>query len=211
MASAHLGSLINTGNLLCADVGGTSCDISKVTDRQPFVNTTFELEDDLIVNALSNEVHSIGAGGGSLVTISPAGELQVGPGSAGAGPGPACYDKGGEQPTTTDTCLLMGAIDPGGFAAGRMKLDTERARRAFERLDTMLTLDQRINYAFNVAIINIAEGVMNIAIQRGIDPRDYSLAAFGAAASSGAGSRARGRGDRATASGPVLRPWPGQL
>jgi N-methylhydantoinase A len=181
MASAHFGNLIGAANLLCADVGGTSCDISMVTNGRPFVNTTFELEHDLIVNALSNEVHSIGAGGGSLVTISQAGELQVGPGSAGADPGPACYNKGGEQPTTTDTFLLMGIIDPDGFAGGRMKLYPERARRAFERLDTILTLDQRINYAFNVAINNIAEGVTNIAVQHGIDPRDYTLVAFGAA------------------------------
>ena len=123
VASAHFGALIDAGNLLCCDVGGTSCDISLVTEGKPFVNTTFQLEHDLIVNALSNEVSSIGAGGGSLVTISAAGEVQVGPGSAGANPGPACYGKGGTQPTTTDTCLMMGIIDPGGFAGGRMKLD----------------------------------------------------------------------------------------
>lgn len=181
MASAHFGRLIGASNLLCADVGGTSCDISLVTDGQPFVNTTFELEHDLIVNALSNEVSSIGAGGGSLVTISQAGELQVGPGSAGADPGPACYHKGGTEPTTTDTCVLMGIIDADGFAGGRMKLHPELARQAFERLDTVLTLEQRINYAFNVAINNIAEGVTNIAVHHGIDPRDYSLVAFGAA------------------------------
>lgn len=181
MASAHFGQLIGLGNLLCADVGGTSCDISMVMKGQPFVNTTFELEHDLIVNALSNEVHSIGAGGGSLVTISPAGELQVGPGSAGADPGPACYGKGGQQPTTTDTCVLMGIIDPDGFAGGRMSLDQEEARRSFEHLDTRLSYEQRINYAFNIAINNIAEGVTNIAVQHGIDPRDYALFAFGAA------------------------------
>ncbi|MDQ2803293.1 MAG: hydantoinase/oxoprolinase family protein, partial [Pseudomonadota bacterium] len=169
VASAHFGHLIDAANLLCADVGGTSCDISLVTGGRPSVNTTFEVEHDLIVNALSNEVASIGAGGGSLVTISHAGELQVGPGSAGADPGPACYDKGGQQPTTTDTCVLMGLIDPNGFAGGRMKLHPELSRQAFERLDTVLSLEQRVNYAFNVAINNIAEGVVNIAIQHGID------------------------------------------
>jgi N-methylhydantoinase A len=68
VASAHLGSIVGGGNLLCVDVGGTSCDISMVNDGKPYVNTTFELEHDLIVNALSNEISSIGAGGGSLVT-----------------------------------------------------------------------------------------------------------------------------------------------
>ncbi|MEV5299211.1 hydantoinase/oxoprolinase family protein [Amycolatopsis methanolica] len=181
VSSAHFGSLIGARNLLCADVGGTSCDISMVTDGAPFVNTTFELEHDLIVNALSNEISSIGAGGGSLVTINAAGELKVGPGSAGADPGPACYGIGGTQPATTDTCLLMGIIDPDGFAGGRMKLDPELSRQAFEALDTKLSFEQRVSYAFNIGINNIAEGVTNIAIQHGVDPRDYSLVAYGAA------------------------------
>ncbi|MEU0470461.1 MULTISPECIES: hydantoinase/oxoprolinase family protein [unclassified Amycolatopsis] len=181
VSSAHFGSVIGAHNLLCADVGGTSCDISIVTDGKPFVNTTFELEHDLIVNALSNEISSIGAGGGSLVTINAAGELKVGPGSAGADPGPACYGIGGTQPATTDTCLLMGIIDPDGFAGGRMKLDPELSRQAFEALDTKLSFEQRVSYAFNIGINNIAEGVTNIAIQHGVDPRDYSLVAYGAA------------------------------
>jgi N-methylhydantoinase A len=181
VASAHFGALIGAGNLLCCDVGGTSCDISLVTEGKPFVNTTFQLEHDLIVNALSNEVSSIGAGGGSLVTITAAGELQVGPGSAGANPGPACYGKGGTQPTTTDTCLMMGIIDPGGFAGGRMKLDKALSRRAFEQLDTTLSRSDRISYAFNIGVNNIAEGLTTIAVRHGIDPRDYSLVAFGAA------------------------------
>lgn len=181
VSSAHFGKLIDAPNLLCADVGGTSCDISMVSDGAPFVNTTFELEHDLIVNALSNEISSIGAGGGSLVTINPAGELKVGPGSAGADPGPACYGTGGTQPATTDTCLLMGIVDPDGFAGGRMTLDPERSRQAFEALDSPLSFEQRVSYAFNIGINNIAEGITNIAISHGADPRDFSLMAFGAA------------------------------
>lgn len=182
MASAHFGKLIDRGNLLCVDLGGTSCDISMVSGGDPYVNTTFLLEHDLIVNALSNEVESIGAGGGSLVTISPSGEVLVGPGSAGADPGPACYGKGGTQPATTDTLIMMGVIDPKTFAGGRMSLDPALSERAFHDLDApQLSLHQRVNYAFNIGINNIAEGVTNIAIKHGIDPRDYSLVAFGAA------------------------------
>lgn len=181
VASAHFGTLIDAADVMCCDVGGTSCDISLVTNGSPQVNTTFELEHDLVVNALSNEVVSIGAGGGSLVTISPAGELLVGPGSAGSHPGPACYGKGGTQPATTDTALLMGIIDPAGFAGGRMQLDEGLARRAFEDLDSTLSFDQRVNYAFKVSINNIAEGLFNVAVKHGIDPRDYTLLAFGAA------------------------------
>ncbi|MCH6172002.1 hydantoinase/oxoprolinase family protein [Pseudonocardia alaniniphila] len=181
MSSAHFGSQIELQNLLCCDVGGTSADISVVSAGMPFVNTSFELEHDLVVNALSNEVSSIGAGGGSLVTISDVGELRVGPGSAGADPGPACYGLGGEQPTMTDACLLIGIIDPDGFAGGRMSLQPGLAEQAFAGLETAISVDQRVRHAFEIGINNIAEGIVNIAIQHGIDPRDYSLVAYGAA------------------------------
>ena len=181
VGSAHFGALIDEANLLCADVGGTSCDISLVTEGQPFVNTTFELEHDLIVNALSNDISSIGAGGGSIVAVSPSGDITVGPESAGADPGPACYGRGGEAPTMTDICLLAGLLDPDGFAGGKMKLDVSLAKQTFEKLDTPLALEQRIRYAYDIGLNNVAEGIFNIAVKHGIDPRDYSLMAFGAA------------------------------
>ena len=181
VGSAHFGSLIDERNLLCADVGGTSCDISLVTDGSPFVNTTFEIEHDLMVNALSNDISSIGAGGGSLVAISPTGDVTVGPESAGAEPGPACYGRGGHRPTMTDICVLIGLIDPDGFAGGKMRLDAGLARRAVEDLETPLSFEQRIRYAYDIGLNNIAEGIFNIAIKNGIDPRDYTLMAYGAA------------------------------
>ncbi|MCZ6893044.1 MAG: hydantoinase/oxoprolinase family protein [Gammaproteobacteria bacterium] len=181
VGSAHFGTLIDEPNLLCADVGGTSCDISLVTNGQPFVNTTFEIEHDLIVNALSNDISSIGAGGGSLVAISPTGDITVGPESAGADPGPACYGRGGMQPTITDVCVLAGLIDPAGFAGGKMVLDPELSRRAFEALDTPLAFEQRVRYAYDIGLNNIAEGIFNIAVKNGIDPRNYTLMAYGAA------------------------------
>jgi N-methylhydantoinase A len=181
VASGHFGSLIGVENLICADVGGTSSDLSLVREGRPLVDTTFELEHDFLVNALANQVISIGAGGGSLVTVSHAGEIQVGPGSAGSEPGPACYGRGGEQPTTTDTCLLMGVIDGEGFAGGKMKLDPERSRAAFAELDSVLSFEERIAYAFRIAVNNIAEGINNVVIQQGVDARDYGLMAFGAA------------------------------
>ena len=96
---------------------------------QPFVNDTFELEHDLVINALSTEISSVGAGGGSIVSISPSGDVRVGPESAGADPGPACYGRGGTEPTLTDACLLMGILDPAGFAGGEMRA-RPRARAA---------------------------------------------------------------------------------
>ncbi|MEJ2870457.1 hydantoinase/oxoprolinase family protein [Actinomycetospora sp. OC33-EN08] len=181
VASAHFGLLIGETHLLCADVGGTSCDISVVTGGEPFVNTTFELEHDLVVNALANDVSAIGAGGGSIVAIGPNGEVRVGPESAGSTPGPACYGRGGTAPTTTDTCLMIGLIDPDGFAGGRLRLQPELAQQAFESLDSELTLAQRVRHAHGMAVHTIAEGVFNVAIKNGVDPRDYSLIAYGAA------------------------------
>ncbi len=181
VGSAHFGAIVGETNLLCADVGGTSCDISLVTRGEPFVNTTFELEHDLIVNALSNDISSIGAGGGSIVAISPSGDITVGPESAGAAPGPACYGHGGTQPTMTDICLLAGLLDPDGFAGGKMKLDLGLAKQAFENLDTPLPFENRVRYAYDIGLNNVAEGIFNIAVKHGIDPRDYSLIAFGAA------------------------------
>jgi N-methylhydantoinase A len=181
VASAHFGDRIATPNLICADVGGTSCDISLVTDGQPTVNTTFELEHDMVVNALATEISSLGAGGGSIVSITPAGEVQVGPGSAGGDPGPAAYGKGGTEPTMTDAFLLIGILDPGRFAGGTLNLDPALAEQAFERLDTNLDLGQRVAWAYRMGLNNIAEGIVDISIGHGIDPRDYSMLAFGAA------------------------------
>ena len=181
MSSARLGEAIGEGNLICCDVGGTSTDISLVQDGQPFVNNTFELEHDLIINALSTEISSVGAGGGSIVSISPSGDVLVGPASAGADPGPACYGRGGTAPTITDACLLMGILDPDDFAGGEMRLDAERARTAFASLDTPLSLHDRIAYAYRIAVHNIAEEVTNVAIRHGVDPRDFTLLAYGAA------------------------------
>jgi len=181
VSSAHFGSQIGDDHLICADVGGTSCDISVVMDGRPWVNTTFELEHDLLVNALSTDIVTLGAGGGSIVWITPTGEVQVGPDSAGAHPGPACYGQGGARPTLTDTALLMGILSGDRFLDGRMPLDAELARRAFEGLDSKLTFDQRVQYAWRMGLNNVAEGILDIAIRRGIDPRDFSLVAFGAA------------------------------
>lgn len=181
VASAHFGALIGATELVCADVGGTSSDLSLVRGGKPLIDTTFEIEHDFIVNALSNQVTSIGAGGGSLVTVSAAGEIKVGPGSAGADPGPACYGRGGTQPTTTDTCLLMGIIDANQFAGGQISLDEGKAALAFENLDSVLPFDERVSYAFNIGVNNIAEGINNVVIKHGLDARDLSLVAFGAA------------------------------
>ena len=180
-ASAHFGALIGATRLICADVGGTSTDVSVVVDGRPVVNTSVELEHDLPVSTLSNEITSVGAGGGSIVAVSAAGAIRVGPESAGAEPGPACYDAGGALPTMTDACLVIGILDPERFMGGRRRLDVARARAAFAALDTPLDFAARVRSAFDTGLANIAEGILDIVIRNGIDPRDYALMCYGAA------------------------------
>jgi N-methylhydantoinase A len=181
ISSAHFGRMIGDGNLLCADVGGTSVDISLVLDGEPWGASSFELEHDLVVNSAAINIVTLGAGGGSIVAVTPEGDIETGPDSAGAQPGPACYGAGGSRPTVTDTALLMGILDPDGFLGGRKKLYPELALKAYEGLETSLPLEERIRFGWGMAINNIAEGLRNISIGRGIDPREFSLMCFGAA------------------------------
>ena len=177
-----LGRAIGDGNLIGCDVGGTSTDVTMIVDHQPFINDSFEVEWDLVVNTLATEVSSVGAGGGSIVAVSPSGDITVGPESAGAVPGPACYGRGGVKPTVTDACLLMGILDPVGFADGQIELDVDASRRAFDGLVCAIEPEERVALAWRVALNNIAEEVVNIAIRHGADPRDFSLVAFGSGA-----------------------------
>lgn len=180
-SSAYFGNIVGESNLLCVDIGGTSCDISIVLNGRPWVNDEFHVEWDLVVSALSTEVITIGAGGGSIVDIGPAGEFLVGPNSAGADPGPASYGKGGLRPTITDAALLIGILAPGEFLGGKVPLHTSLAWKAFESLASSLTMSERIRYAWMIGLNNIAEGLLDITIRHGVDPRDFSLMAYGAA------------------------------
>ena len=181
VASAHFGAYLDLPDILCADVGGTSCDISLVLNGRPWANDTFELEWDLVVNALSTEIVTLGAGGGSIVSIGSSGELRVGPDSAGADPGPACYGKGGTAPTITDAALSIGILAPDRFVGGKVPLHPRLALDAFDALDTSIGLSERIRQSWLLSLHNISEGIIDIAIRRGLDVRDLSLMAYGAA------------------------------
>jgi N-methylhydantoinase A len=180
-ACCGLGAAIGDGNLIGCDVGGTSTDVTVIVDGAPFINDSFEIEHDLLVNTLSTEIASVGAGGGSIVSVSPSGDLRVGPQSAGATPGPACYGRGGTRATVTDACLLMGILDPKQFADGQIQLDATAAARAFESLDCRMSLEERVRFAWKIALNNIAEEISRCALRHGVDTRDFTLMAFGAA------------------------------
>ena len=180
-ACAHLGAAIDDHDMLCVDIGGTSCDLSVITAGSTHRNTTFEFEYDMIVNSLSTDISTLGAGGGSIAAVNELGELRVGPESAGGTPGPACYGLGGTEPTMTDAALLMGFIDPGGFAGGTLKLHPEQAAKAFESLAMDGDLGHRVTSTWRIGLNNIVEGIYNVALARGLDSSDYSVVAFGAA------------------------------
>jgi N-methylhydantoinase A len=168
-------------NLLCIDMGGTSFDLSLIVDGQPTVSTETELEGLPILMPLV-DIHTIGAGGGSLAWLE-AGGLRVGPQSAGADPGPACYGRGGTQPTVTDANLHLGRLDSGYFLGGRMALDESAARRALQRVAEQLELSATGLAEGMLAIINakMADAMRTITVKQGIDPREFSLVAFGGA------------------------------
>jgi N-methylhydantoinase A len=181
VSSAYFGNLIDEDHLICCDIGGTSCDISLVRGGRPTVRTEFEIEPDLVVNTLANEIFTIGAGGGSIVHVSPTGQLTVGPDSVGADPGPACYGKGGKTLTVTDLCLLIGILDAGEFLGGEMAIHPELAEQAVKRLDIKLTDDEKVRYSYALTLYNISEGIVDVCVSLGVDPREYSLVAYGSA------------------------------
>jgi len=181
MGGAALSWLTSRPNLLCVDMGGTSFDLSLIVDGKPTVSSETELEGLPVLMPLV-DIHTIGAGGGSLAWLE-AGGLRVGPQSAGAVPGPACYGRGGTQPTVTDANLFLGRLDPEYFLGGRMRLDEEAAARALRSIAVELGLDE-VGLAEGIlAIVNakMADAMRTITVRQGIDPRDYALVAFGGA------------------------------
>jgi N-methylhydantoinase A len=181
IGGAALSRAIDRPNLLCIDMGGTSFDLSLIIDGRPTVSTETDLEGLPILMPLV-DIHTIGAGGGSLAWLE-AGGLRVGPQSAGAMPGPACYGRGGTQPTVTDANLFLGRLDPDFFLGGRMRLDDEAAARAVHRVADQIGLDDTALAEGMLAIVNanMADAMRTITVKQGIDPRDFSLVAFGGA------------------------------
>jgi len=170
-------------NAIGLDMGGTSTDISLVHGGEIRVTKDWHVEYGHPITFPSIEVRTIGAGGGSLAWIDDAGSLRNGPQSAGAAPGPACYDAGGTEPTNTDANLLLGRLGD-RLIAGAMTLSTDAARRAIdEKVAAPLGLktDQAADDIIQVANANMADAVRLISIRRGYDPRDFVLVVFGGA------------------------------
>ena len=169
-------------NLIGVDIGGTTADVCVITGGEINVAQRVELAWDIPVRATLADVRSVGAGGGSIAAIDPAGRLQVGPHSAGSAPGPACYGRGGTAPTVTDAMLAAGMIDAGRFLGGRMAVDADAARIAVETgIAAPLGLNVEAASAgiVRLATARMAQLIGEMTVQAGLDPRDYSLVGFG--------------------------------
>ncbi len=184
LGGAWSGALSGHRRLITFDVGGTSADIGIVADGR-FVEAT--ARDTWIggypLLAPMLDIHTIGAGGGSIAHVDSGGAFRVGPHSAGADPGPAAYGRGGVEPTATDANLVLGRLDPDNFLGGAMRLDLDAAQRAVGELAQRLGLglEEAAEGVLTIVNANMANAISSRTVQKGLDPRGFALVAFGGA------------------------------
>ena len=176
------GALAGLRNLITLDMGGTSADVSLVRALQADVSLERGVA-GLPIRLPGIDVHTVGAGGGSIAWFDRDGLLKVGPESAGADPGPACYGRGGGAPTVTDANLLLGRLSSRGLLGGRMALDRARAAEAFSSIAGRLgySAERTAHGVLGVVVANMVRAIRTISVERGHDPRDFVLVAFGGA------------------------------
>ena len=185
MAGAALGEATGRSNLLTLDIGGTSSDIAVISDGKPRLTTEWFLEFGVPIKLPAVDIHSVGSGGGSIAWVDAGGILHVGPGSAGADPGPAAYGRGGTEPTTTDAQIVLGRLDLELWE--RLYGWTLQADAAAEavrrRVAKPLELDvvAAANAILDVTVSNLVDAIRLVSVQRGYDPREFTLAAYGGA------------------------------
>ena len=184
LGGAWSGELAGRRSVITFDVGGTSADIGVLTDgrfSEATARDTWIAGYPVMVPMI--DIHTIGAGGGSIAYVDSAGEFQVGPQSAGAVPGPAAYGQGGDKPTVTDANIVLGRLEKDNFLGGAMPLDEVAARRVIGELAAQLGLSEAEAAEGVVTILNsnMANAIRSRTVQKGIDPRDYALVAFGGA------------------------------
>ncbi|MEX2375881.1 MAG: hydantoinase/oxoprolinase family protein [Dehalococcoidia bacterium] len=181
LATQHLGRVLGIRNMISVDMGGTSFDVCIIRDGEPGEKDELFVEWGIPVRTHTLDIYAIGAGGGSVASIDAGGALTVGPTSAGADPGPASYDRGGERATVTDANLLLGLIRAETFAGGTIPLNRVRAEHALGDLaDRSGTAVKDLALGIHrIVTANMAQAIREITVFKGIDPRDYHLVAFG--------------------------------
>lgn len=193
VAGLYCSERIGMPNVITVDMGGTSFDVSMVTDGSPTLTRELRVH-GMPVGVAAVDVHSIGAGGGSIAWIDKGGALQVGPQSAGAEPGPACYDQGGTLPACTDANVVLGYINPDYFLGGRRDINTKLSERAVEEHIAKplgLSVPQAAHGIFRIINNNMVDAIRVVSIERGIDPRNYALVVGGGAGAIHAGMLGR--------------------
>ena len=181
--SKYGASLIGAGDLVPFDMGGTSTDISMIVNGEPALSSTRGIAGQRIA-LQSLDIVSIASGGGSIARVDAGGILRVGPESAGALPGPACYGKGGAEVAVTDASVVLGFLDPGNFLGGRETLDVAAAEAALSRLANQLSVEpaEAAEGVHKVINTQMAEGIRLVSVRRGVDPRKFALLSVGGAA-----------------------------
>ena len=182
VAAQALATMVGLPNLITFDMGGTSSDVALLTDGACRL-TSEAVVHGYPIKAPMLDIHTVGAGGGSIAFIDSGGLLKVGPRSAGADPGPVCYGRGNQEPTVTDANVVLGTLDPDYLLGGRMPIRRDLAHDAIARLAAPLGLDVMAAAQGIVAVVtaNMVRAIRVISVQRGYDPRDYTLVAFGGA------------------------------
>jgi N-methylhydantoinase A len=183
LATCHVGRLIGLGDLISIDVGGTSADVCIIRDGEAGLREVLEIEPGLPLRSASLDVAAVGAGGGSIAWVDEGEALRVGPASAGASPGPACYGRGGAEPTVTDANVVLGITDAEGLLGGRLAGDPQLAHDALARLGSRLGVSagEAALGVYRIVNATMAQAIRTLTVQRGIDPRDFTLVAFGGA------------------------------
>lgn len=179
--AGYLAETTRERSIICADMGGTSFDVSIVEDGKGLVTREYELEFEMPIILPMLDIHSVGAGGGSIGWVDTGGSLRVGPRSAGSQPGPACYGTGGSEPTVTDANLLLGRLEP--TLGGKINLDRAAAERAMDNVAGRLGLSavETADAMLRISCEIMAQAVKKVIINRGRDPRDFVLTSFGGA------------------------------
>jgi len=198
IGAAMIGNLIGERNVISLDVGGTTAKTSLVENGTPRITTEYKIEwrrdyAGYPILAPTVDIVEIGAGGGSIAWVDNAGALKVGPVSAGAVPGPACYGRGGDKPTVTDANVLAGRINPDYFLGGEIKLDVENAQRAMKPIADhfKVSVEEAAMGVIRLADANMINALKLVSVRRGYDPRDFVLIAFGGGGAMHAGALAR--------------------
>lgn len=184
-AAAQLGTMLGYPDIISFDMGGTTAKVCVIRDGKPHVTTNFWVDGKYFIGAPVMDMVEIGAGGGSMAWLDPAGAVHVGPQSAGADPGPVCYKHGGNEPTVTDADLVLGYINPDYFLGGEMKINVNAAKAAIkEKIADKVGMEtaEAAHGIYRLVNANMLGAMRVVTVQKGYDPRDFSLLVSGGTA-----------------------------